>query len=83
MTGHFAARNYFQTIPSPENQAFVKRFHDRYGEQAVVDSPAGSLLRQRARMWIQAASEAGSGNLAKVQRLILRQSLPAPGGSCA
>jgi urea transport system substrate-binding protein len=34
-------------------------------------------------MWIQAASEAGSGNLAKVQRLILRQSLPAPEGIVA
>ncbi|PTQ81457.1 urea transport system substrate-binding protein [Nitrosospira multiformis] len=79
MAGHFAARNYFQTIPSPENQAFVQRFRDRYGEKAVIDSPAEASY-VNVRMWIQAASEAGSGNLAKVQRLILRQSLPAPEG---
>jgi urea transport system substrate-binding protein len=82
MTGHYAARTYFQTIPSPENQAFVQRFRDRYGEKAVIDSPTETSY-VNVHMWIQAASEAGSGNLAKVQRLILRQSLPAPEGIAA
>lgn len=82
MTGHYAARTYFQTIPSPENQAFVQRFWDRYGEKSVIDSPTETSY-VNVRMWIQAASEAGSGNLARVQRLILRQSLPAPEGIAA
>ena len=82
MVGHYAARTYFQTIPSPENQAFVQRFRDRYGEKAVIDSPTETSY-VNVRMWIQAASEAGSGNLARVQRLILRQSLPAPEGIAA
>lgn len=82
MAGHYAARTYFQTIPSPENQAFVQRFCDHYGEKAVIDSPTETSY-VNMHMWIQAASEAGSGNLRRVQRLILRQSLPAPEGIAA
>jgi urea transport system substrate-binding protein len=79
MAGHYAARNYFQTIPTHQNQAFVKRFRDRFGGSAIIDSPTeASYINMR--MWIQAALEAGSGELGKVQRTILRQSLPAPEG---
>lgn len=82
MTGHYAARNYFQTIPSAENQAFVKRFRDRFGQQAVLDSPTEASY-VNMHMWVQAAREAGSGDLSKVQRTILRQTLPAPEGLVA
>jgi urea transport system substrate-binding protein len=77
--GHYAARNYFRTIPTHENQAFVKRFRDRFGERALLDSPAEASYIN-IRMWVQAALEASSGNLHKVQRTILRQSLLAPEG---
>lgn len=79
MVGHYAARNYFQSIPTPENRAFVKRFHERFGQGAVLDSPAEASY-VNMQMWIQAAFEAGSGKLPKVQRIILRQSLSAPEG---
>jgi urea transport system substrate-binding protein len=79
MAGHYAARNYFQTVPSADNKAFVKRFHKRFGSQAMLDSPAEASY-VNTRMWIEAAREAGSGELARVQRTILRQSLPAPEG---
>lgn len=82
MAGHYAARNYFQTIPSPENQAFVKRFRDRFGENTVIDSPMEASY-VNAQMWIQAALEAGSGELRKVRRILLRQSLLAPEGIVA
>jgi urea transport system substrate-binding protein len=82
MTGHYAARNYFQAIPSPQNQAFVKRFRNRFGESAVIDSPMEASY-VNAQMWIQAALEAGSGDLRKVRRIILRQSLLAPEGIVA
>jgi urea transport system substrate-binding protein len=82
MAGHYAARNYFQTVPTAENQAFVKRFHKRFGSDAMLDSPAEASY-VNMRMWIDAAREAGSGQLARVLRTILRQSLPAPEGSVA
>ncbi|PTR16046.1 urea transport system substrate-binding protein [Nitrosospira sp. Nsp2] len=79
MAGHFAARNYFQTVPTIENQAFLKRFSKRFGSEAMVDSPA-EVSYVNMKMWIDAAREAGSGELTRVQRIILRQSLPAPEG---
>ena len=79
MAGHYAARNYFQSIQSPENQAFVNRFRDRFGQQAVIDGPMEASYINML-MWIHSAREAGSGDLAQVQRTILRQSLSAPEG---
>ena len=82
MAGHYAARNYFQSIATPGNEVFVTRFRERYGQDAVIDSPS-EVSYINMRMWVQAALEAGSGDLAKVQRTILRQSLPAPEGVVA
>lgn len=79
MAGHYAARNYFQSIRGAENEAFVKRFRDRFGQHAVVDGPAEASY-VNLQMWVQAALEADSGDVAQVQRTILRQSLPAPEG---
>ncbi|MGH8761904.1 MAG: ABC transporter substrate-binding protein, partial [Nitrosospira sp.] len=79
MAGHYAARNYFQSISSAENVAFVNRFRDRFGPQAVIDGPMEASYINML-MWINSAREAGSGALADVQRTILRQSLPAPEG---
>jgi urea transport system substrate-binding protein len=82
MAGHYAARNYFQTVQSAENEVFVKRFYKRFGPDAMLDSPA-EVSYVNMRMWIDAAREAGSGELTGVQRTILRQSLPAPEGVVA
>jgi len=79
MAGHYAARNYFQTVNSPENRDFVRKFQERFGTRAVLDSPAEASY-VNMRTWIDAAREAGSGSLSSVQRTILRQSLPAPEG---
>ncbi|MDN5934776.1 MAG: ABC transporter substrate-binding protein, partial [Nitrosospira sp.] len=80
MAGHYAARSYFQSIRSPENQAFVDRFRDRFGQQAVIDGPMEASYLNML-MWVNAAREAGSGDVADVQRTILRQSLSAPEGA--
>ncbi|MBN9125258.1 MAG: urea ABC transporter substrate-binding protein [Nitrosospira sp. 56-18] len=79
MAGHYAARNYFQSIRGAENKAFVSRFRDRFGQDAVIDGP-GEASYVNLQMWVQAALEADSGDVAQVQRTILRQSLPAPEG---
>ncbi len=79
MAGHYAARNYFQSIPSPENKAFVNRFRDHFGQQAVIDGPMEASYINML-MWVHSAREVGSGDLAHVQRIILRQSLSAPEG---
>ena len=79
MEGHYAAWNYFQSIQTPQNQAFLQRFHNRYGQKAVVDDPMEASYIS-LQLWVQAAHEAGSAEPNQVQRTILRQSLLAPEG---
>lgn len=79
MAGHYAAWNYFQSIQSPQNQVFLQRFHNRYGQQTVVDDPMEASYIS-LQLWVQAAHEAGSTEPVQVQRTILRQSLLAPEG---
>ncbi|MEO8767113.1 MAG: ABC transporter substrate-binding protein [Nitrosospira sp.] len=82
MTGHYAARNYYQSISSPKNKAFVNRFRDRYGQRAVIDGPMEASY-VNMQIWVNSALEAGSADVAQVQRTLLRQSLPAPEGVVA
>ncbi|MCX7184951.1 MAG: ABC transporter substrate-binding protein [Nitrosospira sp.] len=79
LAGHYAARNYFQSIQSPQNQVFVQRFRSRFGQQAVLDGPMEASYIN-LKLWAQAAHEAGSAEPVQVQRTILRQSLLAPEG---
>jgi urea transport system substrate-binding protein len=37
--GHLAAWNYFQSIDTPKNKEFVKKFKDKYGKEKVTDDP--------------------------------------------
>jgi urea transport system substrate-binding protein len=80
--GHYAAWNYFQSISSPQNRAFVSSFHQRFGAQAVLDDPMEASY-VGLHLWLQAAREAGSAEPAAVRRTILRQTLNAPEGMVA
>ncbi len=82
MAGHYAAWNYFQSIQSPKNLAFVERFRSRFGSQAVIDDPMEASY-VGLQLWAQAVREAGSAEPAAVQRTILRQTLLAPEGFVA
>ena len=79
MAGHYASWNYFQSMPTAQNQAFIQKYRSRFGQQAVIDDPMESAYVSLL-LWAQAAREAGSAEPARVQRTILRQSLLAPEG---
>ena len=80
--GHYAAWNYFQSIPTAQNQAFVSSFHKRFGTQAVLDDPMEASYIG-VKLWVQAAREAASAEPARVLGAIFRQTLNAPGGMVA
>lgn len=82
MAGHYSAWNYFQSLPSPQNQAFVQRFHHRFGQQAVIDDPMEASYIG-LQLWAQAVREAGGVTPAEVERTLLRQTLHAPEGVVA
>lgn len=80
--GHYAVWNYFQSITTPQNQAFVGKFRKRYGMHRVLDDPMEASYTGM-KLWLQAAREAGSAAPVDVQRTILRQTLNAAVGMVA
>ena len=79
MVGDLATWNYFQSLDSPENQAFVQRFRDRYGAERVVSDPMEAAYFG-VHLWAQAVEEAASAEIPRVQAALRGQSLLAPGG---
>ena len=39
LTGQYAAWNYFESVKSPENDAFIKAFQAEYGAKRVTSDP--------------------------------------------
>ncbi|MBF0359320.1 MAG: urea ABC transporter substrate-binding protein [Magnetococcales bacterium] len=80
MAGDFASWNYFQSIDTPENRAFVRRFKDRYGENRVTDDPieAGYF---GVYLWSQAVVTAGSADTKLVRQAIKNEIFQAPEGT--
>lgn len=77
--GDYAAWNYFQSLPLKNNESFVQRFKDKYGQDRVLSDPMeagyfGVLL------WSQAVEDAGSADVLRVKQQIRKQSLNAPEG---
>jgi urea transport system substrate-binding protein len=79
--GHLAAWNYFQSIDTPKNKEFVKRFKDKYGKDRVTDDPIEASYYQ-VYFWKLAAEKAGSTDVDKVRQAILTGTIEfdAPGG---
>lgn len=39
ISGHYAAWSYFQSLPLPENRAFIRHFRERFGASQVTSDP--------------------------------------------
>ena len=79
MVGNYAAWNYFQSIDSEENRAFVERFKRKYGPHRVVDDPMEAAYFG-VYLWKQAVEEAGTDDVDEVRKAIANQSFSAPEG---
>lgn len=79
LSQHYAAWNYFQSLPGETNQHLQASYQARYGADVLISDPMqASCIAMH--LWVQAAREAGSAEPERVQRTILRQSLLAPEG---
>jgi urea transport system substrate-binding protein len=78
--GHLAAWNYFESIDTPKNKEFVKKFKDKYGQDRVTDDPIEAAYFM-VYFWKLATEKAGSTDVDKV-REALRSGIEfdAPGG---
>jgi urea ABC transporter urea binding protein len=79
MAGHYAAWNYFQSLSTPQNREFVKRFQARYGADRVVSDPMEAAY-VAIHLWAQAVEAARTVDSAVVRRNIGDQSYLGPGG---
>ncbi|MGA0039950.1 MAG: urea ABC transporter substrate-binding protein [Pirellulales bacterium] len=79
MVGDYAAWNYFQSLDSPTNQAFVRAFKARYGSQRTTAAVAESSYTS-VRLWAQAVLEAGTADVVQVRSSLRSQSMLAPEG---
>src|SRR5207244_1240103 len=79
--GHLAAWNYFQTINTPKNKEFVKKFKDKYGQDRVTDDPIEAAYFQ-VYFWKLAVEKAGSTDVDKVREAFKSNiEIEAPGGT--
>ncbi|CAN5290329.1 ABC transporter substrate-binding protein [soil metagenome] len=80
LTGHLAASNYFQSVKSPENEAFVRMWHEFNGSltEPVNDPMAATFIG--FRMWAQAVAQAGTTDVNAVRQAMYRQRVKAPSG---
>jgi urea transport system substrate-binding protein len=78
--GHLAAWNYFQTVNTPENVEFVKKFKAKYGDDRVTDDPIEAAYYQ-VYFWAQGVEKAGTAtDIDKVIAGIRGQTFKAPEG---
>jgi urea transport system substrate-binding protein len=79
LVGHLAAWNYYQSIDTPENKAFVAAFKKKFGEKRVTDDPIEAAYFG-VYVWKAAVEKAGSFDVDKVVPAVLGLEFGAPGG---
>ena len=86
LEGHLAAWNYFQSIDTPTNKAFVQDFKDYCeakglpgGKDRVTDDPIEAAY-YGVYVWKAAAEKAGSFDVDKVREAVYGMEFEAPGG---
>jgi urea transport system substrate-binding protein len=68
--GHLAAWNYYQSVDTPKNKEFVKKFQAKYGPDRVTDDPIAAAYAQ-VYLWKLAVEKAKSTDVAEVRKALL------------
>jgi len=76
--GHYAAWSYFQSLPSPQNRAFVAAYQKRFGSQPVSDPMEAAWVG--VHLWANAVRDANTSDPNVIRSAVLHQSLVAPEG---
>jgi urea transport system substrate-binding protein len=65
--GHLAAWNYFESIDTPKNHEFVKKFKGKYGKDRVTDDPIAAAYAQ-VYLWKLGVEKAKSFDVDAVRK---------------
>jgi len=77
--GHYAAWNYFQSLPSPENKLFINAFKQATAQERVTDDPIEAAYFG-VHLFAKAANRAKSLDPQRIKRAALDLEFRAPGG---
>ena len=80
LTGQMAAWNYFQSIKSPENEAFIKMWADFNDQRDKITNDPMEATFIGFRMWAQAVVQAGTTDVDAVRQAMYGQRIKAPSG---
>ena len=76
VAGDYSAYTYFQSIDSPENRDFLRRFHEKYPQHSVTDPMETAYVG--VKLSAQAVNEAQSTDPKRIRRACSRNTCSAP-----
>ena len=80
LAGQLAAWNYFQSVKSAENDAFVKMWADFNEQRDKTTNDPMEATFIGFRMWAQAVTQAGTADVNAVRQAMYGQRIKAPSG---
>ncbi|MDJ0942782.1 MAG: urea ABC transporter substrate-binding protein [Kiloniellales bacterium] len=76
LVGHLAAWNYFMSVESKANDAFIEQWHAFIGDSKRVTNDPMEATYIGFRMWAQAVKQAGSTDVDAVRQAMYGQTVP-------
>ena len=73
LVGHLAAWNYFQSVDTPQNAAFIAQWHDYIGDDDRVTNDPMEAHYIGFNMWVQAVEQAGTTDVDAVRSAMYGQ----------
>jgi urea transport system substrate-binding protein len=76
LVGHLAAWNYFMSVDTPENAAFIKQWHEFIKNPTRVTNDPMEAHKIGFDLWVKAVQKAGSTDTDKVVKAIVGLETP-------
>ena len=83
LVGHLAAWNYFMSVETPENEAFIEKWHAFIGDEDRVTNDPMEAHYIGFEMWVQAVKQAGSTDVDAVRQAMYGQTVTSLTGTTA
>ena len=80
LVGHLASWNYFMSVDSPENEAFIKDWQKFIKNKKRVTNDPMEAHYIGFKMWAQAVRQAGTTNIDAVRQAMYGQEVRSPSG---
>jgi len=80
LVGHLAAWNYFESVKSPVNDAFIKEWHAFIKNDKRVTNDPMEAHYIGFKMWVQAVEQANTTNVDAVLQAMIGQKVKSPSG---